>query len=471
MTIFPRFSAHWKKAAFDDAPEPPITPRNGGAPDWEATTGRTRKEQNRIESALDDAERKGFLFALLSLSCAILMIGLLNLVNLPSPTNMYAFGGAAGTALIGVLSLLAVKTRYESKLRFALFAFDTMVITALIAFVPLSSSSDVPQNLVFLTPKVQYFYILIATAILTLSPALVIWTGAWAVAGLVAATGWIVLGMDTIVTFRDMAPLPWREVFLDAVLNPNFIGLSLRGREAIILASVTAIAAWGVHRARGMVRAHAQADAERQKVETLFGRYVPPTVLTELIREGHLEPQMREATLLFIDIEGFTRIAETMPPAKLVVLLNDLFSTVAGVVERNGGVVINYIGDAILASFNAPLPAAQPAAQVIQTARRVLELVSRRRFEGLSIHLRIGIATGPVAAGTVGSDGRQTYTLYGDAVNLAQRLERLNKDFGTQCLVCGTTARLACASNYRLKSVGLVHIRNRVHPIEVFRLH
>ena len=471
MSISPGFSAHWRLASPDIPPREVVS--DGTAGDPSRKRARPRKAvrvDQAAETALDDAERKGFRFAVFGRSCAILAIGGVYLLHLPFPSGLYVFCGTISMALLGVIFLAAAGTRYERVTRFALFGFDTLSIAVLLAFVPLSSGGDVPQNLAFMTSRVQYYYILIAAAILTLSPALVIWTGVCSVIGLGAATGWIAWGMHEIVTFRDLMPAPSREAFLATVLHPNFFSPGFRFQEAMIIAAVTAIAAWAVHRARGVLRAHAEADAERQRIENLFGRYVPPSILSELIREGHLEPQMREATLLFIDIEGFTRISETMPPAKLVLMLNALFSTVTGVIDRNGGVVVNYIGDAVIASFNAPLPASEPAVQAIEAARRVLELVARRQFEGVSVRLRIGIATGPVSAGTVGSGRRQTYTLYGDAVNLAQRLETMNKDFGTQCLVCGATARLATTGRNQLHPMGVVPIRSRENPIEVFKL-
>jgi adenylate cyclase len=371
---------------------------------------------------------------------------------------------------MGLLTLLAVGTRFERLARFSLFAFDTCIITALLAFGPLSSGDDIPQNLVFITARVQYYYIVISAAVLTLSPALVLWTGGWAVFGLGGATTWILSGMSSVLTLRDLPPSPLRAAFFETVLDPSFLGLSMRFQEGLILAVVTSIAAWAVHRARNVVGAHAKAEAGRRRVKSLFGRYVPASVVTELIDEGHLEPQMLEASLLFADIEGFTGIAETLTPSALVDLLNELFSAVTTVIDDHGGVVVNYIGDAVIASFNAPLPVEDHARQAIEAARKMLAVVSRQQFHGISIRLRIGIATGRVAAGTVGSGQRQTYTLYGDAVNLSQRLEVLNKEYGTQCLVCGTTARLAGTSSQCLEPIGTVPIRSREQPLEVFRL-
>lgn len=256
--------------------------------------------------------------------------------------------------------------------------------------------------------------------------------------------------------------------FFETVLSPNFLGIPSRVQEALIIALVTAIAALAVHRARRVVRNHARAEANERRVQRLFGRYVPAPVLRELLAAGHLAPQTRSATLLFADIEGFTRLSEGMHPTQLVQLLNEFFAAVTDIVGRNGGVVISYVGDAVLVSFNAPLPVEDHADRALAASREILAIATRQQFDGHTIRLRIGIATGVIAAGTVGADDRQTYTVYGNAVNLAQRLQELTKETNANCLICGATAQQARAFGPTLTRLGLFNIRNLATPTEVF---
>lgn len=421
-----------------------------------------------IDVALSRAERKGFVLAVVGRGIAIGTVALFSLWGYYFPINIAVFGVTLAVALLGLMALLISGSRSQRMARFVLFAFDPILISALLAFAPLSSGGDVPQNLVFLTSRVQNYYLFIAAAVLTLSPALVIWTGFWSIVGLGLATLYITLGMNDYLTFNDLPRGPSREVFINIVLNPNFIGLSSRAQEILIIGAVTGITAFAVHRAKLVVRAHASAEARRRRVQSLFGRYVPPSVVEELLDEGHLAPQTRQATVLFVDIEGFTRIAENMPPSMLVPLLNDIFTTITDIIEQQDGIVIGYIGDALVAAFNAPVSLAEHAARAIDCSRLVLEQVNGKQFQGQEIHIRIGIATGPVASGTVGSPGRQTYTLYGDTVNLSQRLESLNKDMGTRCLISAATVESASKKRGMLKSLGAVPIRNRKEPIELF---
>jgi len=131
---------------------------------------------------------------------------------------------------------------------------------------------------------------------------------------------------------------------------------------------------------------------------------------------------------------------------------------------------VNHVGDALIAAFNAPLPTDAHSARAVDAVRAVRSLVSDREFEGHRLRLRIGVATGPVAAGAVGSAERQTYTLYGDTVNLAQRLEELNKELDTDCLICGTTFKAAESSCMDAVAMGSVQVRGRESTVEVFAL-
>lgn len=434
-----------------------------------AVVGDPRRDRqvNTVAFALSRAERNGFRIAVIGRTIAIMAIALASLFAFYFPINVAVALSTAMIAVGGLASLLAVGTRYEMATRFALFAFDAGAVTCLLAFVPLSSGDDIPQNLVFLTSSAQHYYLVIAASALTLSPTLVLWTGAWAVCGLLFATGWIVHGMEQVLTYSDLPIAPTRDVYFQIVLSPNFIGIPSRLQEALIIAMVTATAALAVHRARQVVKDHANADASHRHVRNLFRRYVPAPVLRELLDEGHLVPQTRETTLLFADIEGFTRLSETMAPVQIVSILNELFTAITGIVDQHDGIVINYVGDAVIASFNAPLPTENHPDKAIEASRQILAMVEEHRFGGVAILLRIGIATGSVAAGTVGADERQVYTLYGDAVNLSQRLQELNKVQGTRCLIAGSTVGMTL-KDHRLQSLGMVQIRNLSAPTEIF---
>jgi adenylate cyclase len=420
--------------------------------------------------ALADAERQGFRLAMIGRTCALASIAFFYMVIIAFPNNIYIPALILVTAALGLASLRLVGSPYEHIARSAIFTFDAASVSALLALAPLSSGGDVPQNLVFLSGRTEYYYVIVAISILALSPALVVWTGVCAVIGLAGATAWIMAGMDRVVSLGRLPPSATRDDVVAVMLNPDFLGISVRVIEGVVIALVTCIAALAVHRARNVIRAHAAGEAKRTRMQQIFGRYVPAQVAEQIIDGGQLSPQQREASIMFVDIAGFTRLAEPLPPGQVIGVLNSFFSAATAIIDERGGVVVNHVGDALLASFNAPLPNNTHSAGAVDTARALLSLVSERDFEGHRLDVRIGIATGSVAAGTVGGAGRETYTLYGDTVNLAQRLEELNKELGTDCLISGATFEAAQSACSDAVSMGLAQLRGREGAVEIFAL-
>jgi adenylate cyclase len=288
------------------------------------------------------------------------------------------------------------------------------------------------------------------------------------VAGLAGATAWIAAGLEQVVSYADLPSAPSREAYLAVVHDARFLNVPARVSEAMVMAITTAIVALAVRRARDVVRAHAVVEERRSRVQQLLGRYVPAQVAGQLVDEGRLAPLQREASILFADIEGFTRLSERLTAPQVIGLLNRFFDAAASLVEDRGGIVVNYVGDAVIAAFNAPLPLADHAARAVDAAQALQALVAQRDFEGHRLRLRIGVATGPLAAGTVGGATRQAYTVYGDTVNVAQRLERLNKELGTSILVCGTTFMAIRPAGVDSVAMGSLQLRGREASVDVF---
>ena len=159
--------------------------------------------------------------------------------------------------------------------------------------------------------------------------------------------------------------------------------------------------------------------------------------------EGTLAGETGEATILFTDIAGFTTIAEYLAPHELVAALNDYLETVLAPIRAHGGVVNTFIGDGLFASFNMPLACEGHAAAAVRAAIDIQRAVGSRTFgdQGVALATRIGISTGNVIGGSVGAGQRLSFTLLGDTVNLAARLEELNKQYGTRILVSREHAR------------------------------
>ena len=208
---------------------------------------------------------------------------------------------------------------------------------------------------------------------------------------------------------------------------------------------------------------------EREFIRDTFGKYVPESVANAILRDrGALAPQSRTATVLFTDIQDFTTIAETMTPEALVTLLNEYFSAVVEVIDSFGGVVNQFQGDAMLVTYNLPVADPDHAANAVRTALEIERRLSDHAFGGdIRLVTRIGINTGNVVAGAVGAGDRLTYTVHGDAVNLAARLEGLNKELGTRILVSQAVRRLA-GNGFAWKSMGEIAIRGKTSRVTVY---
>ncbi len=209
-----------------------------------------------------------------------------------------------------------------------------------------------------------------------------------------------------------------------------------------------------------------------------FGRYLSRQV-AEAILAGRVElgGELREATVLFSDIRGFTRLCETLPPQEVVGLLNAYFDRMVDCVFQHGGSVDKFIGDALLAVFGVPVSAGSAEADAGAALRCALDMLRRldvwneeRRAAGLpTLQIGIGLHTGPLVAGNVGSERFMNYTVVGDTVNVASRIEGQTKELGERILVSETTRALAPA-DLALFPVQEVTLRGRSQPITLFGL-
>lgn len=423
----------------------------------------------KVSADLETAERQGVILAII-LRTFILLVLLGILSNWVSITgNFSGILLLSAFLALGLVHYLLIRHGMERRWHRLLFVtFDIAGIALAAIFIPLTAAGDVPQIMVFRLPHIASLFLIVAIAALTLTPSVVIWAGVASTIALWTTFSIIVAGMERTISWDAMPRNPTREQFLAVYLDPDFVGRSSRLMETIILLGTALLLAVAVARARAVVIARAQAEEQRAQIQGVFGRYVPEEVAEEILKDGGvLSPTQRTASIVFVDIEGFTTLSESLPPDQLISILNAYFEAVTGIVERHGGVVVNYVGDAILIAFNMPVQRSAFAHDAVACGAALLDTTARSKFAGETLRIRIGIATGPVAAGSVGGAGRQTYTVYGDTVNLAQRLENENKQLGTRLLICEVTAARVAPSQ-ALREVAVVDIRGRTQPVRLF---
>lgn len=220
-----------------------------------------------------------------------------------------------------------------------------------------------------------------------------------------------------------------------------------------------------------------QEERRRREIQQWFGSYVSREVVETLVRNPtalQLGGEKKELTVFFSDLAGFTDLSEKMEPEELLRLVNLYLSELSPCITENGGYLDKYIGDAIMGVFGSPTPLPNHAAAACQAAldsRERLEKLNQRLRQESAPHLvaRVGINSGPMVVGNVGSEVKKNYTVIGDAVNLASRLEGANKEFGTSILLSeGTEAKIR--GLFVTRPVSRLRVKGKKLPIQTHEL-
>ncbi|CAH2032638.1 CHASE2 domain-containing protein [Trichlorobacter ammonificans] len=212
----------------------------------------------------------------------------------------------------------------------------------------------------------------------------------------------------------------------------------------------------------------------RRQITGLFGQYVPPEIVGVMSRDPEhftMEPESREMTVLFTDVVGFTGISEKLTPKELAQFMNEYLSAMTAIIYEYGGTVDKYIGDAIMAFWGAPLHDPDHALHAVQAAtamRRRMASLSREMAERgyPDLQIGVGINSGPMRVGNMGSSYRVAYTVMGDAVNLASRLEGLTRQYGIW-LIAGQETKNRI-NGFAWRELDLVRVKGKDQPVAIF---
>lgn len=212
----------------------------------------------------------------------------------------------------------------------------------------------------------------------------------------------------------------------------------------------------------------------KRELANLFGTYVPPELVDEMVRDPDsysMKAANRELTVMFCDMRGFTKLSEQMEPTRLQELLNDIFSRLTELIRGNRGTIDKYMGDCVMAFWGAPVDSPDHAQLAVKTAIGMAAAVRRlneeHRARGLpEIGIGIGLNTGTMCVGDMGSDIRRSYTVIGDAVNLGSRLEGLSKTYGVEIVASESTRRLA--QNFSWQELDKVRVKGKDQAVAIF---
>jgi adenylate cyclase len=216
-----------------------------------------------------------------------------------------------------------------------------------------------------------------------------------------------------------------------------------------------------------------RAQEERQRIVSTFGQQVSPAIVEELLKAGpEIASRRTFVCVMFMDIRNFTPLVENKSPEEIVAFQNVVFAEAVDIVNRNHGIINQFLGDGFMATFGAPLATGRDCDNALAAAR---ELVAGIR--GLSeagrippITIGVGLHAGEAVSGNVGSALRKQYSITGNVVILASRIEQLNKDYGSQILVSGEVLAAAGEQALGHNALGPVHVKGREEPIEIYRL-
>ena len=316
-----------------------------------------------------------------------------------------------------------------------------------------------PASFYLKAPTLMYVFIFIALRALRFEAGFVVF------AGLSAAVGWLLLSYYAIDTTG------MENITRDYVeyLTSTKILIGAEWDKVISILMVTAVLATVIARGQGLLKHAILSSAAAEDLS----RFVPD-VIAKQIKNAEIVPDLDktesgECTILFVDLESFTSVGETLSPEQLVATLNDYFAVAAKPIHEYGGVINQFQGDAILASFNIPQKNQDHAANAIRAAREILAVLESRDFSGVQLRVRIGINTGHVTGGLVGIPERVHYTVHGDDVNIASRLEQLNKDFDTRLLLSENT-RLAAGQGFDFELVDERNLRGKTKPVKIYTI-
>ena len=313
-------------------------------------------------------------------------------------------------------------------------------------------------------PTLLYVFIFISLRTLRFDPVYVL------TAGFAAALSWLGLLGYAIYEMRGhgMGTLDviTRDYVLYMTSNRVLVGAEIDKVISIML--VSAVLAVALVRARRLlIKAVMDATTAQD-----LSRFVSPEIADHIVTaDSAIQPgdaRVKKASVLFCDIEAFSSIAERVLPDELMQMLNDYFAVVSDVIDRHGGVITQFQGDAMLITFNTVKPDADHAANALRTAVGIQRVLASRRFgAGHAFRTRCGVNSGELILGAVGTEQRMLFTVHGDEVNIAARLEQLNKTYGTYILATERTVR-AAGDEFRCQAIGSVFVRGRKEPVTAY---
>ncbi len=284
----------------------------------------------------------------------------------------------------------------------------------------------------------------------------------------------LVIALLTALLLPKLAPLSGFGLFIGLVGSAIGLNALMWSRYGLVFPLGSLLAYTTIAALLQLTWGYFTATRRRQRLSRIFGQYVPGEIVNELDAGGaevSLEGESRVMSVLFSDVRGFTTISEGLGPRELTQLMNEFLTPITATIHRHRGTIDKYMGDAVMAFWGAPLPDREHASHAVRAAQDIVTTMQALRpaFQARgwpAIEIGIGIASGEMNVGNMGSQFRAAYTVMGDTVNLGSRLEGLTKAYGVQIVVSAQTAELAPEIPYR--ELDRVRVKGKLEPITIF---
>lgn len=364
-------------------------------------------------------------------------------------------------SLYFVFTIIRLFAAYKNHLPSWLLIASVVIDISLLMFLIWSFhiQYEQPASFYLKAPTVMYAFIFIALRTLRFEPSYILWAGVAAIIGWGVMVGYVLLA--------DPANPMITSNYVD-YLTSNAVLIGAEVDKIISIAAVTLVLFVAIVRAQRILYSAVRDATAASDLSRFVSREVADRITSSdrAVQPG--DGESRTATVLFTDIEGFSTISEKLKPQQLAEMLNEYFEATSKIIDQFGGVITQFQGDAMLITFNAVTRDDNHAVNAMNTALGIRALTQSQIFcHGGTLRTRCGISSGEIIVGAIGSKERLSFTVHGDEVNVAARLEPLNKQYNSYILAGETTVRL-CGSEFQFEQAGEVTVRGREAQTKIY---
>jgi adenylate cyclase len=437
----------------------------------------------RLRVRLREEEQNGSLFAF---RARLVALGAISLWLLMAAGPMRVTVSLSACAALALTAWLVYRTRgarWATVLQAAVIVLEvSVIVVATMEVSPGSPTSGLWVEQVFGRRSIfLYLSVYLAASALSYSARTVLLTGVMCVAALVLSVVWTVVALARAAGIDLLAvdhPAALAAALLGQVIGPGFVTPQAFVVQQLVFMTIsTAFIAAAVWRARAHLGRTLLAEGERNNL----ARYFSPNLVDRLAgAERDFEAGREEkATVLFVDVVGFTRLMEGQPPRQTIDFLRAFHEHMAACIFRHGGTLDKFIGDGAMATFGTPDSQPDDEARALHCALDIVRTVADwncvRHMRGLpQVRISVGVHVGPVLMGAIGSRNRLEYSAVGDTVNVASRLEHLSRVHDAMIVTSAETLAAAresagfeAADAARFRSMGAVQVPGRAQPVEI----